>query len=172
MFSLAIFGVFSILDYIIFGLGLTSIFLFGLILRRSKGFSALQEQYLKLEEELRFKRTDFKYTEDAIKFLDKLIEDKYNFYMYTVLIPIYLDHKIPEKKIIHDLKEKIYVSVVGGLQIRTKKSILEFFTEKGIEIYIHEKILVHMNKTDFKTAGKYSEAFRELRVNKMDVLIP
>jgi len=170
---------FSIFDFAIVGLLLIAIFLFGIVARSARKGKKISKAYKELEQknseylqELEFKRIDFKYTEDAIKFLDKLIEDKYNFYMYTVLIPIYLDQKIPEKKMIHDIKEKIYVSVVGGLQTRTKKSILEFFTEKGIEIYVHEKILVLMNRTDFKTSSKYSEAFRGIKVNGIDTIMP
>ena len=124
------------------------------------------------EKEKNKEYTDFKYSEDALKFIDKLIQSKYNYHLYTTLLPVYLDKKIPEKKMIETVKEKIYVSIVGGLTRETKKSILRFFTEKGIEIYINEKIIVLMNETDFRNAGKFTEGFRDLNPSKMDSLIP
>ena len=117
-------------------------------------------------------KVDFKYAEDAMKFLDKIIYEKYKYHLYTTLLPIYLDKQIPEKKMISDIKEKIYVSVVGSLTRETKKSILNFFTEKGIEIYIHEKIMVHMNETDFRSTEKFTEAFRDIKSKNVDQLIP
>jgi hypothetical protein len=117
-------------------------------------------------------KIDFKYTQVALDFLDRLIKEKYNFYLYTNLLPIYLDNKIPEKKLVQEIKEKIYVSVVGGLNPDTKKSILTFFTEKGIEIYIHEKIMILMNETDFRTSDKFKESFRNIDPKKVDVILP
>jgi len=114
---------------------------------------------------------DFVYIQEAMKFMDNIIDSKYNYYLYNVLMPIYLDKKIPEKKLVETTKEKIYVSVVGGLTPSVKKSILEFFTEKGIEIYIHERIIVLMNRTDFHSTSK-NEAFKDLKVPGVDALIP
>ncbi len=116
--------------------------------------------------------SDFVYMQKALDFLDRVIKDKFDYYMYTTLLPLYLDNQVPEKKSMQELKVKIYVSVVGGLTTKTKRSILDFFTEKGIEIYIHEKIMIYMNKTDFKTAGKFGEAFRNIRPKNMDTLLP
>jgi hypothetical protein len=120
----------------------------------------------------RHKNVDFKYVEDAMKFLDKIIQEKYKYHLYATLLPVYLDKQIPEKKMISEIKEKIYVSVVGSLTSETKKSILNFFTEKGIEIYIHEKIMVHMNETDFRSTEKFTEAFRDIKSKNVDQLIP
>ena len=115
---------------------------------------------------------DFRYASEAMSFLDKIIQEKYKFYMYSTLMPLYLDSKIPEKKMINEIKEKIYVSVVGSLTTETKKSILSFFTEKGVEIYIHEKIIGLMNETDFKASNKLNEKFKDIRGKKLDTLIP
>lgn len=115
---------------------------------------------------------DFKYAADAMSFLDKIVQEKYKYHLYATLLPIYLDKQIPEKKTISEIKEKIYVSVVGGLTSETKKSILNFFTEKGIEIYIHERIMVLMNETDFRSTEKFTEAFRDIKSKNIDQLIP
>jgi hypothetical protein len=115
---------------------------------------------------------DFKYAQSAIEFLDKIIKDKFNYHLYTNILPAYMDNKIPEKKVISDIKDKIYVSVVGGLSQETKKSILNFFTEKGIEIYVHEKIMTHMNETDFRTVNKHDEAFKNLDARRVNTVMP
>jgi maleate cis-trans isomerase len=107
----------------------------------------------------------------VIDFLERMIKEKYNYHMYLTLLPIYIDKKIPEKKVISDLKEKIYVSVVGSLTKDVKRKILQFFTEKGIEIYIHEKIIIFMNETDFRSAEKYNEAFRDISVSNVDKIL-
>jgi len=117
-------------------------------------------------------KIDFQYSAQAMTFLDKIINEKFKFHLYTKLMPIYLDNQIPEKKTINEIKEKIYVSVVGGLTTETKRSILSFFTEKGIEIYIHEKIMILMNETDFRSTGKLNEAFKNIKSKNVEQLIP
>ena len=107
----------------------------------------------------------------VIDFLERIIKEKYNYHMYLTLLPIYMEKKIPEKKVITDLKEKIYVSVVGSLTKDVKHKILQFFTEKGIEIFIHEKIIIYMNETDFKSTEKFNEAFREITPSNVDKII-
>ncbi len=108
----------------------------------------------------------------AIDYLQRLISEKYNYYMYLDLLPIYLDRKIPEKNIIKDVKEKIYVSVVGSLTKPVKQEILKFFTEKGIEIFVHESIVIHMNKTDFQASDSVNSRFiSDLRDADIDKIL-
>jgi hypothetical protein len=128
----------------------------------------LENDILKNEEI----KLDFSYVSGSLAFMDQLIKDKYTFYLYSELMPIYLDNKIPEKSQIRKIKERIYVSVVGGLTIKTKKSLLDAFTEKGIRIYINEKIMILLNKTDFSTSNKYNEVFKNINTRQIDGLIP
>jgi hypothetical protein len=109
--------------------------------------------------------------QDALNFLDRIIKEKYNYHLYLILLPIYSDNKIPEKKVINELKEKIYVSVVGSLTHPVKKEILRFFTEKGIELYVHERIVILMNETDFRAVDKFNEAFRDLNKNNIEKIL-
>ncbi len=109
--------------------------------------------------------------QDALNFLDRVIKEKYNYHLYLTLMPIYLDRKIPEKKVIKELKEKIYVSVVGSLTSGVKREVLRFFTEKGIELYVHERIIILMNETDFRSAEKFNEAFRDLNAAKVEKIL-
>jgi len=140
-----------------------------------RNLQIIRNENFKLKESIENNKTvDFKYASEAMNFLDKIIVEKYKFYMFSTLMPLYLDKQVPEKKIINEIKEKIYVSVVGGLTLETKKSILKFFTEKGIEMYTHEKILVLMNETDIRTSDKLNENFKDkdIRGNRLNVLIP
>ncbi len=109
--------------------------------------------------------------QQAIDFLERLIKEKYNYYLYLKLLPIYLDRKIPEKNIVEEVKSKIYVSVVGSLTRGVKNEILKFFTEKGIEIFVHEKIVILMNETDFQASDKFTEGFREITIGNVDKMI-
>jgi len=109
--------------------------------------------------------------QDALNFLDRIIKEKYNYHLYLTIMPIYLDRKIPEKKVIKELKEMIYVSVVGSLTSGIKREVLRFFTEKGIELYVHERIIILMNETDFRSAEKFNEAFRDLNAHKLEKIL-
>jgi len=109
--------------------------------------------------------------QEALNFLDRLIKEKYNYHLYLDLMPVYLDRKIPEKKQIQDLKEKIYVSVVGSLTKSVKQEVTRFFTEKGIEIYVYERIIILINETDFKSTEKFTEVFRDLNSAKIDQIL-
>jgi len=113
----------------------------------------------------------FKTGQEALDFLDRVIKEKYKFYMYTELYPIYLNNKIPEKTVVQEVKEKIYVSVVGSLSKQVKKEILNFFTERGIEIYTNEKIIILMNETDF-SASNLNGNFRDLKPYQVDTIMP
>jgi hypothetical protein len=114
---------------------------------------------------------DLVHGQETLNFIDRIVKEKYSYHLYLTLMPIYLDRKIPEKKKIQELKEKIYVAVVGSLSVSVKNEVLRFFTEKGIEIYVHERIIILMNETDFKNAEKFTEAFRDLNANKIDQIM-
>jgi hypothetical protein len=109
--------------------------------------------------------------QDNLNFLDRMIKEKFNYHLYLTLMPIYFDGKIPEKKVIKDLKENIYVTVVGSLSNVVKKEMLRFFTEKGIELYVHERIIILLNETDFRSSEKFKEAFRDLNVRNVDKIL-
>lgn len=139
----------------------------------------IRKDIIKKKEELILKemekckpKIDFTTGQKAMDYLDRLIKDKYQYYLYARFLPVYLDRKIPEKNIVNEIKEKIYVTVVGGLTQDVKQEILKYFTQKGIEIYINEKIMVYMNETDFKTAEKYYETFRDMRPELMEKITP
>jgi len=135
--------------------------------------SIVKDQMLEIESiQETSSDVDFLYTKQGLSFLDDLIKTKYTFYMYSELMPTYLDSKVPEKSAVLELKEKIYVSVVGGLTQEVKKALLLTFTEKGIRIYINEKIMIHINETDFKISETGSQSFKDINPRRMAGLIP
>ncbi len=123
------------------------------------------------KELIPIKEVDLTRGQVAMDFIDRLIQEKYNYYMYLELLPIYLDRKIPEKNVINKVKEKIYVSVVGSLSVDVKYEMLKFFTERGMEIYVNEKIVVMINRTDFKSAERFTESFREITPTNVGSII-
>ncbi len=134
-------------------------------------FDAFINRKIEVEKLEEIKPVSLVKGQEAIDFIERLIKEKYNYYMYLELLPIYLDHKIPEKNKIKVIKEKIYVSVVGSLTRHVKSEILDFFTEKGIEIFIHEKIIILMNETDFRSTERFTESFREITANNVSQII-
>ncbi len=157
---------FDVFVLILAGISISALFLYVILYRDQL------KKNTNLHKRIDASKIDFKYASEAMLFLDNLIQVKYDYHLYSTIMPIYLDKKIPEKKEIEQIKERIYVSIVGGLSPTTKKSILLFFNEKGIEIYIHEKIINLMNKTDFINSEKFKESFRDIKGDGINTLIP
>ncbi len=146
-------------------------FLIGVVAQTIKSKLKKTEKEIETEEVNEPAEIDLTKGQLAIDYLERIISEKYNYYKYLELLPIYLDNKIPEKKVIKETKEKIYVSVVGSLTTEVKRELLKFFTEKGIEIFVHEKIIIHMNQTDFRASEKLTESFREITAGNVDKLM-
>jgi len=138
--------------------------------------SKLHKDFAAVKKELKIKKEeniDFNKAQEGIQFLDNVIKDKFNYHKYSDLFPAYLDNKVPEKKLIHELKNKIYISVVGGLSQNAKNTYLRYFNQKGMEIYIHEKIMILMNETDFKSAGNPNNFFlKNINKNNISIMTP
>ena len=92
-------------------------------------------------------------TEDGQRiksFIKELVHDKFDYFLYKDILPIYNDGKIPESKTIDNIKNSIYLSITAGLSIKQKKAALDHFSVKGIEMIIHEYVIVLFNKVDYK----------------------
>jgi hypothetical protein len=135
--------------------------------KRNKGDKGEKNE----DETKEVKEVDLKKALVALDFLNKIIKEKYNYYMYLDLLPVYIEKKIPEKKLIDKTKNKIYVSVVGSLSRSVKFEILNYFTEKGIEIYVNERIIILMNETDFESTEKYGGTFRNISPSNVQKLL-
>jgi heme exporter protein D len=160
----------SFTQYIWVGVFIIAIAILIYLIQKTNTDNKTIDKEIQQEEEF-IQKINITEGELILNFLDRFILEKYNYHKYLTLLPIYLDKKIPEKNIVQDVKEKIYVSVVGSLTKPVKSKILTFFTEKGIEIYIHEKIVILMNETDFASTGKYTEAFRDINLTNVDKIL-
>jgi hypothetical protein len=70
-------------------------------------FKYADKKVHELERINNLKTVDFKYATEAMVFIDSLVELKFSYHLYSVLMPIYLDKKIPEKKQVNEIKENI-----------------------------------------------------------------
>jgi len=155
-------------------IGLILLIWFGLALKKFiKNVKRLKKMEEELIEEDRKKNQiiNLIHGQEVLSFLESLIKDKYQYYLYQDLLPIYLDSKIPERTVVKKVKEKVYASIVGSLTTSVKQEILRFFTEKGIEILVNEKIITYMNETDFRASDKLNESFREINASNVSRVI-
>ena len=113
---------------------------------------------------------NFKTASDALEFINKITEEKFNFYLFGELLPLYQKSKIPETSVITEIKNSIYLSITASLTSDMKLEILKFFTKKGVEMHIHEKIMLLMNKIDY-TLTSDSKNFNEINPNNIHKIL-
>jgi len=113
---------------------------------------------------------NFKTASEALEFINKITEEKFNFYLFGELLPLYQKSKIPETSVITEIKNSIYLSITASLTSDMKLEILKFFTKKGIEMHIHEKIMLLMNKIDY-TLTSGSKNFNEINPNNIHKIL-
>jgi hypothetical protein len=106
---------------------------------------------------------NFQTAKEALRFLDDQIQKKFEFYTYSQLLPLYHKNTIPEEKVIREIKDKIYIDIVGSFNLELKKEYQKFFTKQGVEIYINQTILILLNKLDFQLSEK--EPFNDISKN-------
>jgi len=99
-----------------------------------------------------FKSGNSKY---VMELLDKLITDKYEYYLYKEILPVYIGNisnkkeKFSKEKFLQ-LKENFFSDINMSLSKNIKSELINLFTREGIEIYIHQKFATLFNKTDAK----------------------
>ena len=142
---------------------LVIVFIFGLII-------GLFFKEIKPKKKQPAPKIDMEEADKILNYLNRLIKEKYNYYMYLELLPLYMENKVPENKVIDSIKKKIYATVVGGFPHAMKQNILKYFTEKGIEVYINERILFYINQTDFKLNPE--ENFKGIKSGNLEKFMP
>ena len=99
-----------------------------------------------------FKPSTSKY---IMELLDKLISDKYEYYLYKEILPVYIGNisnkkeKFNKEKFLQ-LKENFFSDINMSLSKNIKVELIKLFTREGIEIYVHQKFATLFNKTDAK----------------------
>jgi len=100
---------------------------------------------------------DFNDAQSAITFLNIMIKEKYNYYNYIKLLPLYNELKIPENKLIQEIKHTIFLNIRGSLSEEITSNLLKYFSRKGLDIYINEKIIVFINQVDYNIKTNQSQ---------------
>ena len=132
--------------FIAFFLFLFIIFAFGYYMNLNKNKKLFKEEIKEIEET---HEIDFQKVQAAEKILDNLIKTNFKVQFYLEFLPVYLDKKVPEKSLINKAKQNIYISVIGKLTPDYLKILLSVYNKKGLEMLIHEKILVMINELDY-----------------------
>jgi len=79
---------------------------------------------------------------------DEILQDKFNFYFVTEILPIYGAGKTPDKKQLNEIKEKFMIDVTVFINKNFKEELKKYYTSEGIKMYIIEKFFYKLNKFD------------------------
>jgi len=108
------------------------------------------------------KKLDLSEAEKAKQFLDKIIRDKFEYYLATEILPVYKVGKTLDKKQVNELKEQFFIDVSYFLNKNVKNILKSYFNTEAIKIYIIEKFFTNLNKVDMTF-------FEELNINEKDI---
>ena len=136
----------------------------------SKQLKLSKEDNVKLKEKVEKseKMLSIDETTKYMQFFDKLLMDKLNFYFFNHFLATYEKGKDVNKELIKDIKTQFYIDVSSALCMDQKRQLLKIFTEKSIELYIHQYFLQKLNELDVKfKGGKSKEKETELSANLM-----
>lgn len=85
-----------------------------------------------------------------------LIQEKFNYYLYTEILPIYKSDKLPEDNQIDQIKNSIYTSIIGGFSKNFKMKYENIYTEKGFQLMIFQKVLLLFNNIDYDNYDSFN----------------
>ncbi|MFA7127692.1 MAG: hypothetical protein WC136_00820 [Sphaerochaeta sp.] len=83
-------------------------------------------------------------------FLNKILLDKFEFYLSGQILPYLINGKSLDNKMLHELKEQYYIDVTKMLNKDMQDRILEVFSKQGIILYIHQSFLKAYNAAEIK----------------------
>lgn len=125
-----------------------------------------------IAQDAQSQKLNIKEASDIIKYLNELIQEKFNYHLHSKLLTLYIDGKIPEIKLIKSIKEHVYLSVTTSLSPEFKKLLLKYHTPKGIEVFIHERTMTLLNEVDFTmTKSKNTEQFKGVTPKNIDQIL-
>jgi len=107
------------------------------------------------------KKIDLTEAEKAKQFLDKIIKDKFEYYLVTEILPLYKIGKTLDKNQVNELKEQFFIDVSYFINKDLKNILKSYFNKEAIKIYIIEKFFIYLNKVDMSF-------FEEINLNEKD----
>lgn len=116
-------------------------------------------------------KLDIKEAQEVLDYLNNLIREKFNYHLHSKLLPLYVSGKIPETKVVKEIKENIYLSVTASVSPQLKKIILKYFSSKGVELLIHEKIMTMINEVDFTMTKSEKDVFKDITAKNISKIL-
>ena len=135
-------------EIIIFILGLFSTFMYKEI--KERWFSSNDKS--KELEKVKEKKESMSATESSaiLKFLDEVLERKYQYYLMNDILPYFMSDKDLEKAEIKRIKNEFYMDIYGSLSTVQKKQVKKIFTDQGSTMYVHQTFLKFLNESNIK----------------------
>lgn len=101
----------------------------------------------------RIERVPIGTLESTYTFLNKILSDKFEFYLTGHILPYLVNGKSLDNKILHQLKDQYYIDVYKTINKDMQDRILEVFSKQGIVLYIHQSFLKAYNAAEIKYKG-------------------
>lgn len=98
-------------------------------------------------------KVDISTLHSTYDFLNKILLDKFEFYLSGQILPYLINGKSLDNKMLHKLKEQYYIDVTKMLNKDMQDRILEVFSKQGIVLYIHQSFLKLYNAAEIKYKG-------------------
>lgn len=126
-----------------------------MIIRYKKTIRNIKEELIntiqeKTKIEKKYQIISIQDTDASLDFLNKLLDIKFGYYLNTFLIAYFVNDKELDKKEIKKLKDDFYLDISNTLNNQQKNNLLRVFSQKGIELYIHQTFLRLLNDANIK----------------------
>lgn len=92
---------------------------------------------------------DIKEAKEILLFINDIIREKFNHQMYSKLLPNYIANKSIDLATHKDIIDRIYTTVTITLTPGIRKKIKKYYTTKGIELLIKERVISLISEVDF-----------------------
>ncbi len=125
-----------------------------------KAFNAYVESDLPIKE-----------SKEVFEFLNELILVKFKYYLNVHFMANFASDKEIDKKDIKKFKNDFYLDVSSTLHNKQKERLLKVFSQKGIELYIHQSFLRLFNDANIKFKnGEQSNTVDSMNRNTMQAI--
>ena len=168
MLSENIFVVYGLLVILLFGINGT----FFIIKKYKNRINNINKELEKITSEKnaiekKYNAISIQDTDASLNFLNKLLDLKFGYYLNTFLIANFVNDKDLDKKEIKKLKDDFYLDVSNTLNTQQKYNLLRVFSQKGIELYIHQTFLKLFNDANikFKNSGSGPDNINKQTLN-------
>lgn len=112
-----------------------------------------------------------KESKEVFEFLNELILVKFKYYLNVHFMANFASDKEIDKKDIKKFKNDFYLDVSSTLNDKQKNRLLKVFSQKGIELYLHQSFLRLFNDANIKFKnGEQSNTVDSMNRNTMQAI--